>query len=1380
MEASFDEERQALINQIRVETKAELEAASIKALHLSPETAALLHRAGFRTIHHLLHPTPEQQSQVRDIHNETRQEIRDRLLWAYQQSKRHSRRQIAVALRDLKANLAPKPVDDGSRETSQNLVPQAPVSLAPRLPGDGRSVIPRAPLQTDHVNADTGWAGMPGSRLYEWELKLRAQFKQVAWIGQIVLSEADFNDLCQAIQLGAQKRPSRVPAAVFITTLVFAARYAQQNADEFWQPYLRAVWNQSYSQTSMLRCRERFRAVVPYLQNTYGFVFPRQRKGDLVAPIYRHALLPRYVHDDLARWLQEQWQEIMLLADAPDLLITELRESRTLDYLPQRLQTFLRHKDTEATAVAIIRNMAAAISLYVKEGETIEAISELLAGVPIEQELWREIAQIFADTEQIHSSSARRTKARLTWVWSLFDDEMALRVQNIILPADSDLAGEPDRLVWLESANDDPLRATIEVAVAPWRMNTGEREINDVFIAEPDGPLTGQVLLLTDMDEIAVRLAVPPFPTARVQFFRLFQRDAYGIPVEPAQVTDGEWLVCATQPLTLLDETGEEMEPDATLAVPYPLKSHYQWAARLTLQLPVKLLMGTAVWGELNRESATLRVGRPLLLGANQIVGLSSALPPTFADRQITFVLAHPEPQLLKEASLWLRGQSDWKKQLTLAELLADGIAERIGTDLHIHLSQIIPEKADLYQLELRASLQPLLPSPLQFAVVPGLAVESPPTDQLYTPANPPRVILSGIDESVLIRREGVQVDQLPDGRLAVVWHDLRHEPSLTLNFDRINISLAWALPHFMAWVEPKPARPFLTMTEFQDAVLHAVGTKTAVTEFRLFIPGQRYRSFPLGNGRYATPIGQSQLYDMVKLAEEQPVRVQVQVGEQTWQLLEVRHQPELTAVHLEYDPRERVIHFDTGLQTAWEGNGRFLAESLTNPFVPPVELKQISSLEPVCQLPAHTLLQDAYLLRLELDGVPLPLDQNTMHFTIGPPVRLRAQTGPLVQDIRSGQLIPTLQAEDFILLWAENAEQGMTDLTATTLYQLATIPTTALENFDFPHLRKLWRPLEQLKAVANQSQWITDNGYLPAWIVLDQPVILHLFKQETPLNVYPIKTGRGGREGYGYGVWPISSAKNAPKKTVLVQWHDVINMHAYVQIGVIPDKKNVNWMTIQLTDTYPLYRCVRCGQMEIVEAPILSQTLRQSHFHGPPTKENAANLRNITHPQTNHDRLKAKLILNRQRASLATMYAIHEVRVNSAATYLPEPIIKTPYPVNAARHKQLSLILREIKRLGTASDALPYWASAFCLLDDWQKKQSVSLFGQMAFALGALLRAAARHPKPYHRLLNEAALSEKDVQELLQNLNNQSPEHVQWGLTWAELLMQHSSRLGN
>jgi len=1253
---------------------------------------------------------------------------------------------------------------------------------------NGRYFYLKRKKKSRHPSANIAWAGKPGTRLYEWEMKLRQQFEKIAWIGQIPLREADFQELCHIIQTEAQEpnyfskvmegQPRLVPPAVFITTMVFTARYAEQKqneeVDEFWNPYLREVWGVAYSQAFMTRCRKRFVSILPYLEKTFDFEFPQQSKGDVVTPVFRHALLPRYMQADFADWLGKNWRHILEVADTTELLAMHLQQERSLDlYYSHRLKQFITGKATAETAAALIANMAAAISLHMNDGETIESISGLLADTPIEQEVWRELAQVFQETQKNQTGSLRQTKPRLSWIWVLDTEEIALRIQNIIVPPDNGLEGEPDRLVWLASSSDDPLSAEIEVEVTPWRMQTGERIIQDVIIEEPDGAADGKLVLLTDMDEEVIRLDLPQPLAGPVQFFRATQQGAYGVPVQTGQVKDGMWFVCSAQPLTFLDEENESIEPDETLPVPYPLDGRFNWAAQLTLHLPVTVKQGAKELLVLKESSAAPAIAKPILTGEQPIAPLSRQVQPTFTNTTVTLSITDGGERLLKQASLWIQGQDGWRQQRSLSDLRQHGLAELNETGLHIHLADLLPSRPNLYTLELRISLQPVFPAPLQFAIVPGLHIIPPEANRLYTPANLPRLELSGVDEAAVVRREGMAVELLENGRQQITWSDLRHDPRLTLRFDKVDIPLAWQIARFTAWLEPKPKRPFLTREELRQMTLHAVGTRNVVELFTAFITGQAgKRDISLHRGRCSTVLGNSQLFDMVQLADQPHVVVKVQVGTETWPLFTVRRRPQLSHVRTEYDQSEKIVLLSTGIKETWIGNVRFLAESLTNPFLPPKELGRDDALQEIHLLPAP-LPDGIYLLKVELDGAFLPLPETAVRFNVGASPDNLVQTQSLIEEIRGGQIISPQLAEDFVLWWAEIAEAGTADLTPATLFQLATVPADSFTNFGDNHLQKLWPPLVTLQAVQNQSAWIKEYGALPAWLFFPNSILLKLDKHGWKLPVYPLRAMQKGRWGEGYARWRLSSAEGSPKMAVFVQWRPASGTLVHVEAGLPDSVPNNDWTAIDLLDTYGLYYCQRCGRLTGAKSFALPDELEQQHKHG----RSQADLRNITRSEKHGGfDLMAELLIDRRGQPLLDTYEEHGIVYPTPETYYPEPSLPAANPIEQANKRiPLLTLAREIKRRGQDGGRLPLWASAARLLDARYFEKTVSPLGQAALALGVLLRTAAYHPRQFYTLLKDCSLSQTDCLTLLAHLNEAAPHHTAWGLAWAELLYLHS-----
>ena len=95
------------------------------------------------------------------------------------------------------------------------------------------------------------------------------------------------------------------------------------------------------------------------------------------------------------------------------------------------------------------------------------------------------------------------------------------------------------------------------------------------------------------------------------------------------------------------------------------------------------------------------------------------------------------------------------------------------------------------------------------------------------------------------------------------------------------------------------------------------------------------------------------------------------------------------------------------------------------------------------------------------------------------------------------------------------------------------------------------------------------------------------------------------------------------------------------------------------------------------------------------------------------------------------------------------------------------------IRYRANSEEASP-WASGARLLTSWQVGTNHAV-GQATLSLGILLRTAAYHPHRYRRMLDQAGLSAVNITSLLTRLVTSFPDHLQWGLTWAELLILHS-----
>lgn len=1223
----------------------------------------------------------------------------------------------------------------------------------------------------------SGWGGLPNTRLSEWESDLRKRFKKIDWIGQLVILEDDFKELCRITQEEAKDinvqskkvdpQPRLVPPAVFVTTMVFAARYSEQEADEFWEPYFHNVWNVEYSQAFMARCRKHFIPSIEYLKQEFKFEFPQESDGDLVRPIYRHALLPRYVQAEFAFWLSKNWQNILEVADSFDYFMSEIQHDRSIGYLARPLQKFILGKETQEAAGTLIRNMASAISLHVDGGETVEDIGRLLSDTPIEQEVWEEIGKEFNEQKQ-RVSSVRISRPRIQWVWSLDDGELALRVQNIVLPSNTGYEGEFDRLVWANNGEDVPVSSNADVEIIPWRMNTGEQVISDVFFDEPDGPIDGQIVLLTDYDEEVVRLDVPPYPISDIQFFRITQQGAYGIPIDNSSVSNGSYLICSKSPLTLLNSAGNLIKPNWEPPVPYPLHNEYAFAAQFTFELPVSIQQkGKKI--ELLKQGDSLSVGQPFLEGEKPVEGVSRQVQPVFASNEIALIIPYGAERLTNLASLWIRADDGWRFQQSIGDLLDNEFAYLNDDSLILNFNRIIPLVPNVYSVEIRISLKPVFLAPIQFAVVPGLEVLSFPDNNLHTLVNPPEIKLKGLSGSEVVQKPGMVVESISEDQLKIVWTDLRKNPHLLLRFGNVDVPLVWGVPRFSAWLLPD--RSFLTLNDLAETELYAFGSQSYVDEFFLSVSDRSKICVKLIHGRYSGYLNQSQIYDVLRLSRDQHISVKLEVGSDTWTLFDVRKRPKLNISHLNYERNAGTLSFKSGLRNPWGGKVRFVVEMLSNPYKELIEVYKGNKLLPLNSLGIE--LQDGiYLLRIELDGEWLPINEDAMRLVVGDDDYI-AYEPQLIQDIRKKGLISVDFAEDFVLWWAEIAEAGTTELSASTLYQLASVPAVVLENFSVKHLEPLWDSLANFKEMHSIPEWIASHGLFPAWLLLRNPLLFITEDLQYRLKVVPVEVAQGGLIGRGFARWQLSSDVGAKKELVYVEWKVISNRQVQVEAG-LPELAPKDWTTINLIDTYGLYYCVRCGRIAGTSSVSLSPEIKNQHLHG----HDEADLRGISFPEEagGYKLLANCYVDNRSDYSLDDIFSKYDLTLPRISMYLSEPIesLKTGM-FDANQKMRLGMLVREIKRRASDAKSLSFWKNLDRLMVELKQKNELSDLGELALAVGALLRTAANNRKQYNKLLKDSGFSEIDIQNILFLMSETAPSHLKWGLNWSELLYIHS-----
>jgi len=719
------------------------------------------------------------------------------------------------------------------------------------------------------------------SKLHDLDKELTRLFEEVDFIGQLPINQSDFETICHIIRreafIGKSCQPNRVPDAVFVTSMVFAARYSHEEARNFWKPYAKLVWRiEGVTQSFQSQCRNRFKEAILTLKNKFKFEFPRRKDGDVVRPVYRHAIIPFYLQDDFASWLKDQQQH--LLAISRESLRTLLRtEERSLDYLPPTLRTFIQNPDTADTAVELIFKMVDAIKLY-NEGETIENISLSLESSPIERALWDELAKVYAEKEK-ESRGKRPNAATFQWVWSLDDHEMGLRLANLTIESPT----EPDRIIWRSMVENE---AEIPQYLKPFVSPDGNWWIDEVILIIPS--FKGKVLVLDIKDNILYQREVPLLSHEKYLIFRTTQPEGYGILVDDVHqgLNKGVWYISSQANVIIRNLAGEVIKPQQSLSVPMPFVNELQHAQAGLYELEPPVTIWQHDQQLVVLPPKPISVGQPYLEGKdNEILGLSPTVPPTFSNGHVWLIVPAATPKLINRTTLWLKAnQRTIQKPLReLSLTLSD------NEILRLDLAHLLPHEPHSYTVELRQNLQPVFASPLQFSVLPNIEIESPDQTLIYSPSNPPTVIFKGISrENILISNkfEVIAINQ----NWQVTWHNLRSECGLLLKFGENTIPLSWKLQRVFAWLEgPNSGNGSLTITEFEQMTLKIIGTPNL--RCAVWIAGEKQkRSLTLdAKGHYSNPIKMDALYDMVRQHHHTRLEIYVGFEQFEWKLVEIQ-----------------------------------------------------------------------------------------------------------------------------------------------------------------------------------------------------------------------------------------------------------------------------------------------------------------------------------------------------------------------------------------------------------------------------------------------------------------------------------------------------------
>lgn len=762
----------------------------------------------------------------------------------------------------------------------------------------------------------------------------------VRLIGELPISDTAFRQIAEVMRdaylIRGRPNISKIPPALFITSMVFCARYSEEEVRNFWTPYARLVWElPEASLTFQNRCRKHFEACRKHLAQWFGFAFPiiEGQARSVVRPVYHHAVIPYYLEDAFATWIVRSLENLhhLIAVYGPEALPTLLIDEPSLNRFPPSLRSFILG-ETSATAATLITQLSEAATVYLSDEEDVA----YLISSPIERALWLKV-QGYLDDKIENERMRRGPQPVLIWGWLLDEAELQLRLAHV-----SGRDGVPDMCVWAEKG-ETALSESDHYAVLGeylWRNRDGW-SLDEVRLS--GGPFDGQIAVLSDEHEddrpdVLLRKEVPPLPSSTILFARE-SRQGWATFVGPERVTDGDWLISIAEGVALWDEDGNPIAPYEKEYVPDLLREHsaHVTAGWYALRLPVIVTQD----GEplFTIERASKQIGVPVLEGPCLLPNLSSRIPPVFNGLPVTLRIPGManDNDMLSHTTLSIHS-AIYSKLSHLDELKTDGVLSMPAYgDCAIALDTLFPGEAGVYTLNLRRGLKSLLDEPLQFSYLPGVEVQAPEHDRHYSPAYLPDARLFGVAiEQVVVdamraRREPI------DGVVQVIWHDLRTpECSLRVEISDQTISLAWPIRRTYAWVDSLADDGTLRAKDRDAATIHIRGNRYQHITWRVGGASEREVRIDAKGVLDFALSHDAPLLDMIEKRHETHVPVEIVAGGAAWTLFEYVRTPDLSVQRVAYDAAIRQLVLECLAGHVYQGDFRLQVQKANAPVDEP------------------------------------------------------------------------------------------------------------------------------------------------------------------------------------------------------------------------------------------------------------------------------------------------------------------------------------------------------------------------------------------------------------------------------------------------------------
>lgn len=726
-------------------------------------------------------------------------------------------------------------------------------------------------------------------QLAKLEKSLERSITSLELLGELNFTPENYTQACLAAQelLNQQRcNLTKIPDRVFVTLLVFCARYEDTSVAGFWSVFLQRLGlrNDALNQNA---CRQRFYEAK---QNLAPLYFPAEGYACLT-PISFHAIIPQVCVPEMVSLLRHIGRGAGWDAVA-DLEISEIERQLQLAASKLRMTKavyrFVSDTHSRKLAAQLVQDLCEAAHLHQRGVFLSQQIACLLEDRPVQREIWSKLTD--AAPEPNESAGLNRSLfVSPRWQWDVKGRQVRLYFprQNVV--------GSMRPAAFVVGPERYPV-CTI--------LRDGYWEVEPTYLARlPLHQASRLKVELRDENGVCLRAwKVEPLE-GKALFFQLNAAGTLAtyMPVERG-LPAGEWLLLLRNDCQLRDAEGE-VNPLRKYYPPRYFENYQAFSAQLSPLLQV--LVTNAEKEEaperipLAEETLNrLRLEGNLLIEADDPSGTA-----TFAGIAPEVIIAAQSWEEIKHLQLQLRNLTTNSEEEAVAQLYSlqslrqaeFAIWSETQRRLRIQLENFLPaDSIGRFRLKLLRGLQSAQYLPLEFNLVPAVHLTPSSAEiasTLYTAEDAPHVQVGCAVPHQLTSREGRVLSIVP-GLHEVQWAGNGTDFEAVLDFGHFRIPLRWH-PHILratihtqhspvSWDTPPPTLPIAKLS-FRD-LLTIEGLPDA--EFQLFAGEVKIGQRRFEKTRLQFPVGGFSDFVNRSTAQQVPIRIVVKHQQRTHTLL--------------------------------------------------------------------------------------------------------------------------------------------------------------------------------------------------------------------------------------------------------------------------------------------------------------------------------------------------------------------------------------------------------------------------------------------------------------------------------------------------------------